>query len=224
MMRKVLFLSVAVMAMAGLAGAQTVVGSAHDLSTGSGGTQDATTQQVCVFCHTPHQDTGTLAPLWNHVNSLSAVADYGVYTGLDLQAAPTAVAPNDGSVTSLCMTCHDGTVAVDSLHNDPNDGLGGVSGGGVDASGIVTGAVNVGEDLSNDHPVNFTYDTALDTADGELADPTSAAVIALLTSTTATGGDVQCSSCHDPHNGSGLPAFVPVTMVGSQLCLVCHEK
>ena len=47
----------------------------------------------------------------------------------------------------------------------------------------------------------------------------------------ATGQGVQCSSCHDPHNGSGVPAtsdfFLRGNLTGNDttyLCLKCHKK
>jgi len=40
-----------------------------------------------------------------------------------------------------------------------------------------------------------------------------------------SGGDsVECSSCHDVHNGTGFGALLKVDNAGSQLCLTCHTK
>lgn len=46
-----------------------VVGSQHDLTTGGQGQgQTANTDEVCVFCHTPHgSDVNAPVPLWNKV-------------------------------------------------------------------------------------------------------------------------------------------------------------
>ena len=65
--------------------AQTVVGTAHDLSSTGPGAQTNVTR-VCVFCHTPHQAAAANAqdPLWNH--TLSATASYGVYGSATMNA------------------------------------------------------------------------------------------------------------------------------------------
>jgi len=127
------------------------------------------------------------------------------------------------TVSNLCMSCHDGTVAVHTLYNEPNE-LGGAAititaGGNVDSNGFITGTPLLGTDLSDDHPINFTYDTALATADGGLNDPaTTPAVAALL-----FAGTVQCASCHDPHDNTFAP-FLVVDNTSSALCTTCHIK
>jgi predicted CXXCH cytochrome family protein len=208
--------------------AQSVVGSAHDLSsTGPGATTNV--NRVCVFCHTPHQAAAASGqePLWNH--TLSSTANYGVYSSGTLDATPTDIggaAAGSASTSNLCMSCHDGTVSVASLWNAPNeapinDVAGNITitaGGNVSAAGLMTGNPNVGVDLSNDHPVNFDYDNALFTADGGLNDPAGAAVAALL-----SGGTVQCASCHDPHDDTYEP-FMVMDNTGSALCITCHNK
>lgn len=212
--------------------AQTVVGTSHDLSS-TGPNAQTNVNRVCVFCHTPHQAAAANGqpPLWNH--TLSGVASYGVYdvtVSPTMDATPTDIggaAAGSASVSNLCMSCHDGTVAVQSLYNAPNEApindnpanITVTSGGNVSAAGLITGNPNLGTDLSNDHPVNFTYDTALATADGELNDPaTTPAVAALL-----FGGTVQCASCHDPHNDT-FGAFMVMDNTGSALCVTCHQK
>lgn len=225
MKRIVLITAILALVAAGGAMAQTVVGTAHDLSsTGPGATTDV--NRVCVFCHTPHQATAANAqdPLWNH--TLSATAAYGVYDSATLDATPADIggaAAGSASTSALCMSCHDGTVSVASLYNDPNE-LGGASptltaGGNVDAAGLITGNPNLGTDLTDDHPINFTYDTALATTDGELVDPAGAPTVQDL----LIGGMVQCSSCHDPHDNTFVP-FMTVDNTNSALCTTCHIK
>lgn len=228
-MKRALLFSLVLLAAASMASAQTVVGTAHDLSsTGPGVTTNV--NRVCVFCHTPHQATAANGqdPLWNH--TLSATAAYGVYGSGTLDATPAdigAAVVGSASVSNLCMSCHDGTVSVASLYNAPNEApindnpanITITAGGNVTAAGLITGNPNLGTDLTNDHPVNFTYDTALATADGELYDPATTPTVAALLS----GGTVQCSSCHDPHNGTFEP-FLVMSNVSSALCTTCHVK
>ena len=212
---------------AGLVGttawAGTITGSAHDFSTTgwSGG-------QICVACHTPHggNTTVTDAPLWNHAVT---TATYTLYSSGTLNAGPLA---QPSGVSKLCLSCHDGTVAIDSF-------------GGATGSNFMTGSKAVGAaaqgSLANDHPIGFTYDTTLATADGALYDPATRNV------TIGTGGDrskagtvaslmlfngrLECASCHDVHNsftanngtGTGAP-LLRVTKAGSAICLTCHNK
>jgi mono/diheme cytochrome c family protein len=228
MRRWVLIMFVVAMATT-IATAQTVVGTAHDLSSTGPGAQ-TNVGRVCVFCHTPHASLvqGTPAtnvlPLWNH--SRSAVGAYTVYDSTTMNATPTdfaTVVTDDLVVSNLCMSCHDGTVAVHTLVNAPNEAspVTITAGGNVAASGLIINSPNLGSDLSNDHPVNFTYDTALSGSDGELEDPATDADSAALLS----AGEVQCSSCHDPHNDTlaGGP-FMRVDNTDSALCTTCHIK
>ena len=197
------------------AGAGTITGSAHDFSTKawSGG-------RICVACHTPHKadTTTTDAPLWNHKNS---TATYTMYSSATLNATGLAV----GGRSKLCLSCHDGTVAVDNF------------GGVATPSTFITAANNLGNNLGDDHPVGFTYNTALATADGSLEDPATKTVTIGTGTTTKTGtiasvmlfaGKMECSTCHDVHNtftvGAAGTGMVKISNAGSALCIACHKK
>lgn len=209
-MKRTVLIAVALLVVATAASAQlSVVGSKHDLSsTGNTTFRSNNITQVCVFCHTPHQPTGvTTDPLWNH--TLSTVSTYGVYASDTLNASPTELG-GGSSVSNLCMSCHDGTIGLGSLYNDPNDG-----GTPSNSATLISGAGLLGTDLTNDHPVNFTYNSALATEDGDLVDPPPADLL--------FGGTVQCASCHDPHDNNFSP-FLVVSNDQSALCLDCHEK
>ena len=200
----------------------------HNLAFDSGNDIVADTNpEICIFCHTPHSASvgvGTL-PLWNRAVSTET---YGVYTSDTMDATPDEIGiadPDDATVSNLCLSCHDGTIAINSLNRvssvNPNVDMA--------ASGKLTaGALNsnssalLDTDLSDDHPVNFTYDTALATLDGGLHDPVDANGSG-LGGARLFGGTVQCASCHDPHT-SAQPAFLRASMDGSGLCLECHDK
>ena len=198
--------------------AQTIVASKHDLSTGGGITDKSTNEsQVCIFCHTPHQKTITATPLWNKI--LSGQASYGVYTSSSLNAVPTNIGGST-SVSNLCLSCHDGTVAVNSLDNKSSIGTPSMGNGEeLNASFQIsnTREAYMGTNLTNDHPINFTYDAALVTADGGLKDPTT------LTGVKLYDSKVQCASCHNPHNSTSAP-FLRVSNAASELCIKCHSK
>jgi len=205
--------------------AGTVVGSKHDLRAVGGGTPTGTgLDEVCVVCHTPHQAAAANGqyPLWNHTGT--ATASFGVYASPTLNAVPTPIvggAMGGQSASLLCMSCHDGTVSVLSMYNPPNAAIPTVApvAGRISAAGLIISNANMGTSLADDHPVNFTYDTALSQADGGLVDPaTSATVTSWL-----VGGTMQCSSCHTSHDPTNTP-FLRTSNVGSALCLACHIK
>ncbi len=74
--------------------------------------------EVCVYCHTPHGANGSInAPLWNRTNAGNTYTAYNI----PLTSGQTATQPGVNSLT--CLSCHDGTVAVDSVINMPGSGL-----------------------------------------------------------------------------------------------------
>lgn len=150
----------------------------HNLSnTISGQNRTTATGEVCVFCHTPHAaDLVTNAPpLWN--KRLTTGATYTTYAQLNtatLDADNTYGTTSTGSASLACLSCHDGTQALDNIINAP--GSGGYSSDGGGASGLswtwangnnertdsdgklVTGAItNLTPDLRNDHPIGIAY-------------------------------------------------------------------
>ena len=212
-MKKILILMVAMLFIAGSVYAASIVGSAHDIT---GYIGDEVSTEVCVYCHTPHQTAaaGQQDPLWNHTQT--ATAAFTTYASSTLNATPIDIG-GTGAVSLLCMSCHDGTVAVNSVYNVPQSG-------NLGTLASITGTALLGTDLSDDHPVNFTYDAALVTADQGTAatpglnDPTVAAIADLLFATR-----VQCASCHDVHDPQFTP-FLTQDNSGSALCLLCHAK
>jgi predicted CXXCH cytochrome family protein len=214
-------LAVVVLAFAAQPALAQVVGSMHDLGSGGAGGFTATnTDQVCVFCHTPHQAAAANSqdPLWNH--SLSAVASYGVYGSTTMNAVPTDIGgavAGAAPVSNLCMSCHDGTVGVGTLYKDPTTGT------PDNSATTISGSALVGTSLTDDHPVNFTYDAALATADTELVTPNSATSVDAGGNIPLFGATVQCASCHDPHDTTNTP-FLVVSNANSALCTSCHQK
>ena len=209
-MKKILiFLSLLVGLFAAQLTMGQIAGSAHDFSgdSWSGG-------EICIVCHTPHNAmTVSGAPLWNH--ALSATASYTLYTSPTLDATPMGQ-PIAGSThnSQLCLACHDGTVALENY--------GGVTNG----TTFITGGANFGNNLSNDHPIAFTYDAALATLDGGLFNPstTNSGLGSTIADDMLFSNTMQCASCHDVHNSYGFPALLVKSNAGSALCLTCHDK
>lgn len=189
-------------------------GSPHDfVGLGWYGSND----ELCKPCHVPHNPnpgpTGTTAaPLWNHqITTNSGYVPYpsgGTISGT-IDATPSGV-------SKLCLSCHDGTVALDAFGTPPGN------------TTFITGAALVGEDLSNDHPIGITYTT---TDGGGLNDPLTAP------SGIPGGGTinddllfstkVECASCHDVHDGANQGAsgnLLVKSNTNSDLCTTCHNK
>jgi len=147
------------------ASAQGVENTPHNLTQGvTGGPGPNTfsgTAEICVFCHTPHGGDDTAeVPLWNR--ALAAPGLYTTYSTASSSSIDGSVAPV-GSVSIACLSCHDGTQAMDTVINAPGSGgynpLGARMGVDGDWTGspTVTGVANLGIDLSNDHPVGIQY-------------------------------------------------------------------
>ena len=158
-----------------------VVGSKHDLTAATGpagGQQTAATDQVCVFCHTPHgasNDAAVAVPLWNKV--LGAPGSYTQYSTLLLPSFDATEAPV-GSVSLACLSCHDGTQAVDVVLNLPGPGGYSATGGQIGALLVMPPAggplPNLTPDLTDDHPISMQYAAGGPTAadpDGEYTGP-----------------------------------------------------
>lgn len=180
-----------------------IANSKHNFASGSTNTYKGSSDQICIYCHAPH-NTRSTAQLWNRADS--ATASYTLYTSTTLHNA----AAQPAGVSKLCLSCHDGTVAIDSFMG--NTAVTPASGG------AITSAAKLGIDLSNDHPIGVVYDAATFAAAG-LKDPAGVAVAPLVIS-----GKVECSSCHDVHNTLDLPKLVRVNNTGSALCVTCHAK
>ena len=159
---------IAVPATAGIANTK------HNLSPTSNALNNRVTagsDELCVYCHTPHAaDTTAPVPLWN--KSLSTLGGYTTYATLNSGSIDGQILAV-GSISLACLSCHDGTQAMDNVINAPGSGGYDVTGGGanglgytwagtrVDATGKLTNSAtslaNLGTDLSNDHPIGIQY-------------------------------------------------------------------
>jgi len=192
-----------------LVNGQTIVGSAHDFSSQSWNT----TGEICIVCHTPHNADISIAeaPLWNHQMT---TATFSLYTSSTFNGAATIGQPDGNS--KLCLSCHDGTVALENF-----------SGNTSGTHFLASGNPNyIGTDLADDHPISFDYNTALTVADPELWDPstTQSGLGGTIANTMLFAGKMQCASCHDVHNSAGVDHLLLKSNSASALCLTCHKK
>ena len=182
---------------------QDIDKTVHNLSrTGPGSVKSATASEVCAFCHTPH-GAAPQTPGWNRNASGRAYVEYDSTT---MQAVPQ----QPGGSSQLCLSCHDGTVAL-GLMRRPIPGAG--RGAGLLGT-FIRGRSNINTDLSDDHPISFTYDHTLAAVDGNLVNPD-------LTGLPLEGQKMECGTCHDAHEKDIVP-FLRRSTANGELCLTCH--
>ncbi|MEJ2394708.1 MAG: cytochrome C [Candidatus Thiodiazotropha sp.] len=192
-----------------------VQGSVHDFSANiwSAG-------EICTACHTPHNANGAVqVPLWNHEIS---TATYTLYSSSTLKISPVQLEP--GNISRLCLSCHDGTIAVDSFGSRAGDQK-------------IVGNPNLGTDLSDDHPVGIYWDHQTQVP-GE-NDCLVCHSFYLLPGGWGYGMDlanagnelkfynhrIECPTCHDVHNTEVQDVkLLRKTRAGSAICLHCHPK
>jgi hypothetical protein len=222
-----------------------VENSVHDFSNVTNNTWN-TRRGVCSVCHAAHHTADIqVAPLWIHATSTGPFVPY---------SSPTmqATVGSPSGVSLACLSCHDGSLAI-------NEGIGGVPlGGGTNLSGKIDPGAQIGPDLHTTHPISFTYDAALAASDGQLENPDtyrigdpktaltySTAPVPVSWSGTSLSGKLindallggnhtmQCSSCHDVHKleGSSPSSGILIKISGndsvgkgSTICRTCHIK
>ena len=184
----------------------SVVNSPHNLSaSGPGPVRAATENEVCIFCHAPH-NSSPIQPLWNR---LMPTEGYTIYTSRALNAKPGQ--PTGSS--KMCLSCHDGTIALGTVISRDQPIM--MSKG---VTTIPAGAANIGTDLRDDHPISFRYDSSLAAHNPNLKSPSSLPPEIRLDANS----ELQCTSCHDAHNNS-LTNFLVMRNDNSEMCKSCHQ-
>ena len=202
----------------GSPGFSKMLNTKHNLGAfGPGPIKAQTENQLCVFCHTPHVPTGyTADQLWNH--QLTS-ANYILYSS-DYLTSLSYTTPNQPSPRSkLCLSCHDGTIALGAVYNN---------GGGPMTiqmqNGVTTmppnAAGNLGTSLANDHPVGYVYDNS---RDPELVSRQWPWRTPVQLDPDLPTGTVECQTCHDPHDNTNT-MFLRIPNTSAALCTFCHNK
>jgi hypothetical protein len=193
-------------------GSGSVFDSKHNLSTsGKGEIKSYTESRVCIFCHSSH-NAAKEGPLWNH--KTTTPGKFRTYQRSTLDATPEQ--PN--GATKLCLSCHDGTIAVGAVKGLSQP----IALRNVGPAGRIPGGKksNLGTDLSGTHPVSIKFEQSSALTDKHLRWPP-------LDPNGTVGADadgfVQCTACHDPHDDSKsekYPFWKKATF--DEVCLVCH--
>ena len=194
--------------------ALSVVDTKHNLSAGATASniRALDEQRVCIFCHSPHH-ASSVTPLWSRPTGGSV---YDIYASSSLAARPG----QPTGTSRLCLSCHDGTIAVGMLFGatQPIPMIGGIT-------TIPVGTSNLGTDLRDDHPISFTYDhSLLLEKQGELTDPS----LLISKGIKLEEERMECSSCHDPHKNPFGKFLVKSNQIPyneeTYLCAACHNK
>jgi hypothetical protein len=213
--------------------------------------------EICIFCHTPHNAVPGRQFLWNRNNEVSA---FNYYTASPTLGPTAKGVSNLGVESRMCMSCHDGATALNSMANPQNismvggaDELGDVwptfGDYGPNIGEIGTGSLGsqtgVSGNLTNDHPVSFSY-TAAQSEDTVGLKDMGAANGPLANGLVfwGTNNNLECVTCHDPHINYGMSAgsrnytdtdptyggdrnyapFLRRPNSSSGLCFSCHDK
>jgi len=214
-------------------------GRPHALPTASGGTD-----QICIFCHTPHS-AAPESTLWSrpepNTTSFPLYAQPLAIKG-DVPGKLDATAPSRSKYTNtdpavtypngasrMCLSCHDGVTAIGILRDNTTIAMV----GGQDFVTNYTVGADVHKpviDLSTSHPVSFVY-TSTVLADVLAARGANTYQLPDTADAIDTPLDsqfrMQCTTCHDPHNDTRVAVGYPFWRQTSgnpysDVCNACH--
>jgi len=210
-----------------------LAGTAHDFSG-----QGLPATGLCSFCHAPHK-AQTQELLWNHVLSNKTYSWDPVETGIGTPYPPIKGDTYTGT-TAKCLSCHDGSIAIGELVSW-NGGPAQVNPTRVSGSAVMAtpeGQITTGHPVAMPYPFNGSGSFYNGVENGPrlqlatwVADPTALGIAlyhddgGVIRSGPQTGrSGIECSSCHDPHNGAAVQdgAFLRGTRGG--ICDKCHVK
>lgn len=191
------------------------------------------TDEICVFCHTPHSASAK-GPLWNRPDVTTSFPLYNSATLVidDPGVVGDSGYTDDGSVTypngasRLCLSCHDGVTAVNVVLSQTTP---------IEMTGVA-GAASLADlgstaivDLATSHPVSFTYNPTV--RDAILAQKPGEYQLPLLPDVPLDDQSrMQCTTCHDPHedtraDGTSAYPFWRHTSGAddyTEVCNTCH--
>ena len=183
----------------------------HNLGPGGGSPISGVLGGACTYCHAPHSGVGGATPLWNQKLSTQIYSPYSSTTDPEISVAQ----PAPGTDSTLCLSCHDGSVAPGQTQ----------AYGKIPMAGAMKSADVFGSNLAGSHPTSMTLPLkdALDLAasivsQGKTMDPTGAVHL--------VKGNVECTSCHNPHVqaiDTVSQNFLLRDSSSGQMCLACHD-
>jgi len=183
----------------------------HNLTPASGASVYSQGSLGCTFCHAPHSGSGGISPLWNQKYSSASYTPYTSSTYVETGNTK----PTLGVTSSLCLSCHDGTVGVGQS----------TAYGPLPVVGSMNSMDSFGTTLTGSHPFSLVPPLK-DSPDlvaslvpqCKTADPTGAVKL--------VNCNIECTSCHDPHvqNIDKIAQnFLVRDSSNGQMCLACHD-
>jgi len=201
---------------------------AHSLTLGSESGGAYSGGLGCTACHAPHSGLpgGPIAgvtALWNQQLSQQT---YTPYTSATYYNANSKLGnkgntqPTLGVTSSLCLSCHDGTVAIGQTAAYGQIPVG---------TSKMPGMSKLGNngDLSASHP--FSLILPMQDSPDLVANFASSGVTQSGTacpSVKLVNGNMECTSCHDPHIQGTDPVaqnFLLCDSSSGKMCLTCHD-
>jgi predicted CXXCH cytochrome family protein len=178
-------------------GGGRVSGSKHDFSiTGPGDYRATSERNPCAFCHVPH---GGAKGLSNRPDPSQRYQRYESGRVKGDARGPTGA-------SRICLSCHDGTIAVGRTRTKDIQMVGGNR--PIDAAH----RSRLGTDLRGTHPISLRPGA------GASVHPPKGDAVKL-----DRAGEVQCTSCHDPHAEWGDPEIgMFLVKPEAGLCTTCH--
>ncbi len=215
-----LFVLILIVSFGATALAQGVLGM-HNLSPSGTSPIKGGLYGSCYYCHAVHSGLNgtagvTQTPLWDQ--KLSTVQTYILYSATKNPTNGTLI---PGSNSSLCLSCHDGTVG----------GASGISPGHLVPYGTIAMTGNwypgdmLGTDLSTTHPFNFVLPLVAATDLWPSLVGSSPSTHDTTGAVRLFNGNVECGSCHNPHVQNIDPGgyFLVIDNTDGALCLACHS-
>lgn len=213
---RVFFLAVALLALVSF-----TASGANLPKTGLAGTTHDIGGIGCRGCHAPHNGpiatggtSGTpgLILLWSR-NFPNPTNTFGVYDSATMKNKATELGGSALTTSSdvrmyslLCLSCHDGVTSTFSPAMKTVNMVG-------SRASFGTGAYE-SYGLTNDHPVNMSYDPTKNTSLQAVATVTASLPL------FGTNNSMQCGTCHEPHNNANTNYLRQPN--NTTHCTTCH--
>lgn len=195
---------------------------------------------ACVYCHIPPDGEASASDAeqiqgWNRIRP--AVEGYTLYESPTFKSK--AQVPNE--ITMLCLSCHDGSMAVDRIVNTPRAWTSGNvmtmhmkmnTNGDLNScstchDGTIAHDISkkyIGTDMRRNHPVSIKYPglaTNMDFVRFSSGFNTPMDEKGFSNGVRLFDGFVECASCHDVHNPN---SYKLLRTRGEFLCTTCHQN
>lgn len=190
----------------------------------------------CVYCHIPPEAEGSnvkgSVPGWNRLSSNPE--SFNLFDSHTLDERSSGINP----ISLLCLSCHDGTQAIDMVATRPASysaetdkslhmAMGiqdDIEHCGKCHNGQIAHDISVkvlGTDLRNDHPISMRY-AGLGWKDPDFRYPDNDdELTGFKNGVKLYNGYVECATCHDVHDPS---KELLLRKDAEYLCITCHMK